>query len=405
MAREYPKTNAGEHFKAGTSGWGRQSADSRSGYGKAAAPAQSAALPVQAAPATFGGNGGRAYPKGGPGPSPGYKHTMAQQLPSFYDGGAFGETPGEATGSVSAEAEAAAAAGAQAESQAGAEQPAGPSPYDGGGTTWSGVDWNGNEQPQGPSAYEAAAIADRAGEPTYGGMGDHDVYSGNSYDFTGVTPDNAPVPDLTGPMPADNPDAQIQPGYKDNPEPDWTTFNPDHMPSRTLPDKTGRMVDPTEVRNQVYNAANKRGMDPQRAFDLVQIESKFNPKATNSLGYKGIAQIGGQFAKQYNVKDPYDTVEALDAMGRNQQAAKKSFDKAGLAMAPVDTYMAHQQGISGARSLAKADPNARAVDVLGFDEVKGNMPPGAKEKGYSASTITAQQFRDAWNDHMTNRTK
>jgi hypothetical protein len=124
------------------------------------------------------------------------------------------------------------------------------------------------------------------------------------------------------------------------------------------------------------------------------LESRGNPRAKNpdsSAG--GLFQQIDDNARAYGVKDRFDPVQSTDgavdfavdnmriltaALGRKPTAA--------------ELYLAHQQGGEGARRLL-ANPNAKAVDIVGAEAVRlngGNVD------------MTANEFASLWLDKFNN---
>lgn len=127
---------------------------------------------------------------------------------------------------------------------------------------------------------------------------------------------------------------------------------------------------------------------------LAQVESSNNPLAQNpNSSAKGRFQFIDSTAKQFGLdKYEFGTPEYTKA---ETQAVKKftadnyNFLKNKLNREPTkgELYLAHQQGAGGAEKLLTADDNARAVDVLGKDQVKLN---GGNEH------TTIAEFKSKW---------
>lgn len=134
-------------------------------------------------------------------------------------------------------------------------------------------------------------------------------------------------------------------------------------------------------------------MNKQYLQRLAEIESNNNPKAQNpNSSAKGRFQFVDDTAQQYGLdrydfgtKD-YERAE-LRAVQQFTRDNKKQLQK-GLGREPTDgeLYLAHQQGAQGALNLL-SNPNARASDVVGSEEIRLN---GGNEN------MTAQQFASQW---------
>lgn len=77
------------------------------------------------------------------------------------------------------------------------------------------------------------------------------------------------------------------------------------------------------------------------------------------------------------------TQDQIRAMTPEQQTAlndrfttqnTQALTKAGVPVNDVSAYVAHQQGVGGAKGLFTADPNARAADIVGAQNAQGNKP-------------------------------
>lgn len=120
----------------------------------------------------------------------------------------------------------------------------------------------------------------------------------------------------------------------------------------------------------------------------AQIESGGNPNAKNpNSSAGGLFQFIDSTAQQYGLQNKFDPAQATDA------AARLAADNAmhlrrvlGREPTAAELYLAHQQGAGGAAKLL-ANPNARAVDVVGADAVRLN--------GGDAN-MTAGQFASKW---------
>jgi hypothetical protein len=122
---------------------------------------------------------------------------------------------------------------------------------------------------------------------------------------------------------------------------------------------------------------------------LAQIESGGNANAKNpNSSAEGLFQITDATWKAYgggpdrtNVAEQRRIAEAIAA-----DAAKELTPVLGRPPTQGELYLAHQQGIGGAKKLL-SNPNALAVDVVGYKEVVNNG---------GAPGMTAGQFAQKW---------
>lgn len=129
---------------------------------------------------------------------------------------------------------------------------------------------------------------------------------------------------------------------------------------------------------------------------LYMVESEGRPDAKNpKSSAAGLGQFTKKTAKQYGLTDPYDATandKASRALwGDNRKTLIKSL---GRDPSDAELYLAHQQGAGGAIQLLR-DPNARAIDVVGREEVLLNLPKSQQAK---VNTITAGEFASLWTD-------
>jgi hypothetical protein len=138
----------------------------------------------------------------------------------------------------------------------------------------------------------------------------------------------------------------------------------------------------------------ENGLPPGYLERTAFIESRGDPSAKNpNSSAGGLFQFIDSTAKQYGVKDKFDPVQATDgavdvavdnmrilttALGRKPTAA--------------ELYLAHQQGGEGARRLL-ANPNAKAVDIVGAEAVRLNG---------GDVNMSAGEFASLWLDKFNN---
>jgi hypothetical protein len=71
---------------------------------------------------------------------------------------------------------------------------------------------------------------------------------------------------------------------------------------------SGKFRIPADLTARVYDAALRAGLDPALAFEIVRIESRFNPRAVSPVGAIGLTQLMPRTAAYY---DPQITREKL----------------------------------------------------------------------------------------------
>lgn len=130
------------------------------------------------------------------------------------------------------------------------------------------------------------------------------------------------------------------------------------------------------------------GLPPGYLTRTAQIESGMNPSAKNpNSSATGLFQFIDSTRKQYGGFDPMDPAASTQAAARLASDNRAALVKAlGREPNAGELYLAHQQGAGGASKLL-ANPNARAVDLLGANAVRLN---GGDEN------MTAEQFASKW---------
>ena len=121
---------------------------------------------------------------------------------------------------------------------------------------------------------------------------------------------------------------------------------------------------------------------------VAQIESSNNPNAQNpNSSAGGLFQFIDSTARNYGLTNKFDPAAATDAAARLAVDNKNALTQA-LGREPTagELYLAHQQGAGGASRLL-ANPNARAVDIVGERAVSlnGGNP-----------NMTAAEFASKW---------
>lgn len=172
------------------------------------------------------------------------------------------------------------------------------------------------------------------------------------------------------------------------------------------PTKPGR----ADVEAEINRYAAEYGLDPTVALTAAQIESNLGQTDDNAGSrYKGVYQLGADRYKKYSA-DPSNFTDQVKAGIQSLRDTKAELTQAlGREPEPHEVYLAHQQGVTGAKTLLTADRNARASDVIApyykdglhVKAITANLLPGA---GNGADT-TVGQFVDSWRDRYTRGSK
>jgi len=138
----------------------------------------------------------------------------------------------------------------------------------------------------------------------------------------------------------------------------------------------------------IADAALKYGQDPLALATIARLESGGNPNAKNPRSTAGgLFQFIDSTASLYKLLNKFDAVEASDAGARLLRDNRKGL-RSSLGREPSigELYLAHQQGLGGARKLL-GNPGAKAVDIVGADAVRLNG---------GNSGMSARQFANLW---------
>ena len=144
----------------------------------------------------------------------------------------------------------------------------------------------------------------------------------------------------------------------------------------------------------IIKEALSAGIDPNMFLALAYNESKFNPDSQNDY-YGGLFAINKSQHKNWN-DSTYNTKEAIKLYNQN----KEYFTKAGLGWNAGIAYLAHQQGLGGAKALLQYGdlPVAEALQKTkewrdkSIDWIKEHV---VKINGGNVNG-TAKEFADLW---------
>ena len=118
----------------------------------------------------------------------------------------------------------------------------------------------------------------------------------------------------------------------------------------------------------------EEGLNPAVGMAIAQIESQWNPNATNKKGSgaAGLMQFMPNTAKEFRI-NPYDPYQSIEASIRYlKQARARGIDISN----PGHAYLAWQQGAGGAKKLLSANQSAPIESVLGQKNASMNGMAG-----------------------------
>jgi len=141
---------------------------------------------------------------------------------------------------------------------------------------------------------------------------------------------------------------------------------------------------------------------------LFQIESGGNPNAVTGKN-RGLGQFGPREEAQYGITDANRTDPMVQAAAVAAEHAKNNNALASvLGRDPTfaDHYLAHQQGLAGAKALFSNpdQPAWQAIrpfyksDAIAQRAIMGNIPAGNSMRSRDPNDITAADFTGMWRD-------
>jgi Transglycosylase SLT domain len=103
---------------------------------------------------------------------------------------------------------------------------------------------------------------------------------------------------------------RIVPDEVPHPDPE-----PEQQPAATQPDTADvqSLLQSTPYGEIISAMSEAHGVDPLLVRALIQVESKYNPRARSSRGAMGLMQLMPQTAREYKVRNPYDPRANIEA--------------------------------------------------------------------------------------------
>lgn len=151
------------------------------------------------------------------------------------------------------------------------------------------------------------------------------------------------------------------------------------------------------VQEIIANAANKYGVPVEALLAIAKIESNFNADAANpNSTASGLFQFTDGTAGDMGLTgDKRNDAEAQAEAAAKMAASNSRSLTATLGRAPTagELYLAHQQGLAGAKALL-SNPNAPASEVLARFH-GGNAAKAITQNGGNLN-MTAGEFANQW---------
>ena len=85
------------------------------------------------------------------------------------------------------------------------------------------------------------------------------------------------------------------------------------QPAVSMPDVSCDAVPEDSIAPIVLEAAQRESLDPKLVTAVIQQESSFRPCAISDKGAQGLMQLMPDTSTRFNVKDPFDSKQSIDA--------------------------------------------------------------------------------------------
>ena len=122
---------------------------------------------------------------------------------------------------------------------------------------------------------------------------------------------------------------RIVPDEVPHPDPEPPQQPADTAQPQEAPDAES-LLQATPYGEIISAISEAHGVDPLLVRALIQVESKYNPRARSSRGAMGLMQLMPQTAREYKVRNPYDPRANLEA---GIKRLKSLIDKWGVELA------------------------------------------------------------------------
>ena len=80
-----------------------------------------------------------------------------------------------------------------------------------------------------------------------------------------------------------------------------------------------------EIDRYINEAAARHHVDPNLVRALVKVESNFNPRALSNKGAMGLMQLMPATARMYDLRNPFDAAQNVDAGVRHLKGLLQNF--------------------------------------------------------------------------------
>jgi hypothetical protein len=147
-----------------------------------------------------------------------------------------------------------------------------------------------------------------------------------------------------------------------------------------------RSISAAEIDHYINDAAARHHVDPNLVRALVKVESNFNPHAVSSKGAMGLMQLMPATARMYDVRNPFDAAQNVDAGVRHLKGLLNNFG--GDVSLSLAAYNAGQGAVERSRGIPPYTETRNYVRRI------TNIMGGSSEVRVSTLSIPIRVRRD-----------
>ncbi len=147
-----------------------------------------------------------------------------------------------------------------------------------------------------------------------------------------------------------------------------------------------RSVSAAEIDRFIKEAAARHHVDPNLVRALVKVESNYNPRALSSKGAMGLMQLMPATARMYDLHNPFDAAQNVDAGVRHLKGLLENF-KGDVALS-LAAYNAGQGAVERSRGIPPYTETRNYVKRI------TNLMGTGSEPRFSSLSIPLQVRRD-----------
>jgi soluble lytic murein transglycosylase-like protein len=155
-----------------------------------------------------------------------------------------------------------------------------------------------------------------------------------------------------------------------------------------------RSVSAAEIDRYINEAAARHHVDPNLVRALVKVESNFNPKALSPKGAMGLMQLMPETARMYEVRNPFDAAQNVDAGVRHLKGLLQNFG--GNVSLSLAAYNAGQGAVERNRGIPPYTETRNYVKRI--TTLMGSSPEpvaSGSDNAVSSLSIPVHVSRDA----------